>query len=174
MVQETKLRLQDDERLKTVILAARWPLYVEGRDVPNQGSKPFLLTASLPDSLSAAPKTSDNAGVVQDTLEQLIVELHKAGKQVILLGPVPEMDEQPRLRAIKARLFGYAEMTDPTRAAVEARQARSDAILRDLAARTGAAYLPITPSMCGETCPTRDGDTLFYFDFDHLSEAGAS
>jgi peptidoglycan/LPS O-acetylase OafA/YrhL len=158
--------LRTDPNIQTVFLAARWPIYVEGTFTASEGNRAFALRRA------GEPATpANNPGAVAAALETVVADLRAAGRQVVLLGPVPEMpwDVTARLRA--AVLFDTALPRDiPDLTAIQPRQERSEVILSMLAQlHDGVLYVPLARAMCQEVCSLMDDGVPRYTDNNHLT-----
>ncbi|MDJ1009699.1 MAG: acyltransferase family protein [Paracoccaceae bacterium] len=156
----------------TVILHARWPLYVEGVRQDGHGAAPIVLARSGTDVFAAGP--SDNANIAGTSLSALATRLTEAGLKVVLVGPVPELPWDLGTH-LKAAVLHSRPLPDPPAAApVHDRQARTRALLMDVAEASGATWIPLAPHLCTDTCHTHDGLAAFYRDDNHLSPTGAT
>jgi len=160
--------------IRTVIIAARHGIYLRGLTTdlgPAELGRPvrsFLVTP-LP-GLRTAPREA----AYEDRLSETVRILRKAGRQVILIDPVPEIGYNvPRTIAIEMAA-GRPPQFDRPRAAYERRQAPALAILRAVAARTGATVVPTVDLFCDKTlCHTVEGRNLLYYDDNHVSPPGS-
>ena len=158
--------LRTDPDIQTVFIAARWPLYVEGTWIASEG-KGTVALGPVGEPVTPA----DNASVVTAALETVVAEILAAGRQVVLLGPVPEMpwDVTARLRA--SVLFDVALPSDiPDLTAVQLRQERGEAILSSLAHQNdGVIYVPLASVICRPFCSLTDDGLPRYSDNHHLT-----
>ncbi|MDJ0922061.1 MAG: acyltransferase family protein [Henriciella sp.] len=155
----------------TVILHARWPLYVEGKRFgPEQGQVAVLGDR---DSATFAKDPSGNAILVENTLTELVDKIVAGGARVVIIGPVPELpwDVEASLKA--EILFNRPASFALNVESALRRQARSEEIFRRLTDRDGVNYIPITSTLCQDICPTHTESTAWYEDSHHLTEAGA-
>lgn len=154
--------------LHTVILAARWPLYVTGEHVSGETGGTFQF------GLDAGAGEPGNAAVVDAGLSALIHRAREIGVRVIILGGVPEIGwNVPRTIASVARRGGELPAA-PTLSEVGLRHETANAILQGMAGPADdIAFVPIAPLLCEPECMILDGTKPIYVDDDHLSRHGA-
>ncbi|MGB3167723.1 MAG: acyltransferase family protein, partial [Alteraurantiacibacter sp.] len=156
--------------IETVVIVARWTQYVEGNR-----------TIAEPDGyLTLVPRNGpgageSNAAIIETRLGAIIDRLRGAGKNVVLFGTFPEADFEVTRLLQDAALFGRPAPETLSRAYVDQRQARTDPLLRRIAAEHGASYVSLADAMCGKgpTCPIRIGERSLYRDNNHISDFGA-
>jgi len=144
-----------------VVLHARWPMYVEGRRYGfEDGTVEF--------------SGGDNATQVHDKLGELIADLEGRGIEVVLIGSVPEAGfDVPGALALAAWLEHGGPALHLDRDDVEARQRRSNEMLRELARRHGVPLIEPAAALCGgEACLLEKNGRSLYADEDHLSPEG--
>ena len=124
--------------MKTVILAARWSLYLEGSRFDNQeggveSAHPALHISVIRDGRTlTAGGDAEQAALVAEQYQQSVAELLQMGKQVILVYPIPEAGWHVPDYLSKLTLFGHnieaaTGSTDHT--VFTARNARTQAAL---------------------------------------------
>jgi peptidoglycan/LPS O-acetylase OafA/YrhL len=163
--------------IKTVILAARWSLYLDGRytsegEAENNNGAPTLLGSDgkpLPlFSLSARVK-------FREGLSSLVETLLASGKHVILVYPVPETgyDIPTTLALISSRGQDPANFTIPHAAYVD-RQSRALRILDSVGQNDLLTRIYPDEVFCPNSrCLTYAAGEPLYFDSHHLSIPGA-
>lgn len=158
-------------RYQSVLLHARWPIYVEGtHSISTDAGKPIALARSG----DAFPANAErNASLVSTALSDLLKRLTAANLHVVLIGPVPELPWNVGDRVKASVLYDTPLPPPPTAEPVRARQASSNAVLTTSAERESVYVLDLTRSLCGSTCPTHDNANVWYRDDNHLSPAGA-
>lgn len=169
---EEVLRLVESEpAVDTVVIAARWALYLLG-PTPGEGGRRPLLVGHPGDA-------ADPWALVSRGLGEVIARLRRAGKTVVLVGPTPEFEvDVPRALGLMAARGEEPEGLVVTEAAFLARQGR---VLELLDAHAGPGVLRVNPHerlRLPGPGPARyramaDGDASLYFDDDHLSLTGA-
>lgn len=160
------LSVVERERVRTVVLHARWAWYVEGTRNEAEGARHLQLSAG-----ETGPDA--NARAFERLLGETVQRLHALGVRVDILSGVPEVGVSvPELAAQYAQL-GRTPPVIP-REPIERRQARAQALIEDVARRTAASVVPLRPLLCDDAACTiaRDGRVL-YHDDDHLSVEGA-
>lgn len=147
----------------TVVLHARWPLYVEG-----------IRTGPEDDNLLVlAWVGADFPALLEVALSDLVTSLTRAGLRVVLVGPVPELPWDVGTHLKAAVLYDTPIPTPPPVSEIQARQARTLTILNSVTDTPGAVLVELTDALCAKTCPTQDGLSAYYRDNNHLSPLGA-
>ncbi len=162
-----ELRSRSDVPL--VILAARWALNAEGA-WPENRNRPNATLRAVGDP--EAERHAENFAIYRAAVDRTVAALRATGRDVVLLGTVPEMKwDVPTVLAL-AR--DSEKLNLPDREAIEARQERADAALAAAAAADDATFVPLAGLMCAPVCEvSRDGHWL-YRDSHHLSWFGAT
>jgi peptidoglycan/LPS O-acetylase OafA/YrhL len=158
--------------IETVILAARWNLYVLGTPFIEGEVDPVTLV----DLADAGAIEGDNPRLFARGLEQTIVKLQAMGKQVAVVSQVPEMRHHVRLAFWTANLTGR-NAGDLIAVGADDYRERSNVglrILAQLAERHDVQLLRVDSILCDDSrCrATHDGIAL-YTDEDHLSLYGS-
>jgi hypothetical protein len=167
-----------DSQARVVILSASWAN-------PFEESADGVAYARAGDN---APSPQDNATNLDLGLRGLVGKLTAAGKQVVIIEDTPLFDFDPmRLRLadlipLRRRLAGLVSV-DPQimpGLAAEAHIVNAGAPSADIVRKVAVALPGIRPIepfsiLCGEAgCRFAGGDTLYYYDEQHLSAAGAA
>jgi hypothetical protein len=166
-----------DKRITIVILHGRWTSYYEGSRFDNGegGVELARMPAQVFDASFKASKEPFRA-----SLESIIVSLQRAGKQVVLVYPVPEVGwHVPKLKArrILAGQDAYPAISTP----FAVFQKRVQKTYSTLDRVTGVA--PITrarpeTAFCNTLlkarCVAEHAGHLLYFDDNHLNPKGAA
>lgn len=156
--------------LSTVVLGGRWPVYLTGM-WPEDQSKQIFLT----DSQSEAPSTAESKAAFSRALSRTLVRLTEMGRQVIIIGSVPETGlDIPHVTA-QALYMGYTAPQGVPRSEIEVRAGTTDAIIAEAVQPFNSVrFIPLLDALCDdEWCDvSRDGVPL-YSDDDHLSYRGA-
>jgi len=164
------LRARDDMAL--VILSARWQTAVESVRPPGESKGPVLWApaGNRQDAGAGAPQHA----VVAEALHATVDAIRATGREVLILGPVPEIGWSVPDGLARRMILDSPHPRAPDQAAVAARHARTGALQAALDARPGVDVLAIAPALCGagECRIARDGRPL-YTDDDHLSRFGA-
>jgi hypothetical protein len=172
--------LEDDRRIRVVILAAAWaaPLYRTWMD--------GWLSADVARE-PQVPSPEATRRLYLESLTTSIRALEDAGKQVIVLEDTPNFDFDPMLKVRTARIparralarwLGIQGDPDPGIAlpADDASIAASVSVLEEAAAHLlGVALFDPKPTLCRSSteCAYRDGESLLFIDSSHLSPDGA-
>ena len=141
--------LAADARVDSVVLVARHESYFRG----------------------AEPLAGYEAGLID-----VVRELSRAGKRVLLLGPIPSYSYPVPATLRQLRLRGEAPDAGQSSAGFLARQSPVLGLLDRVAAITGAERLAMHAVLCqGSRCRiSDDSGRALYFDDNHLSLHGAS
>jgi peptidoglycan/LPS O-acetylase OafA/YrhL len=157
----------ENEAIEVVILAARWPLYVEGRLFPDRPGKPFRLTRF--DTASDGP----NVSVAYEALNDLVARLSADRKTVLLAGSVPEISWDVAKRMSSKILFDVPMPGAVEASQVMARQERSNDMLERLEKTGNVMVVNLAGEICATECPTHIGTDAYYVDNHHYSPLGA-
>jgi hypothetical protein len=163
--------------IDTVIIAARWSLYLDGRLISMGDAETNVGVPALmgPDG-APYPLFSDNSrDAFRNGLDQLIDRLLAANKQVVLVYPVPEtgFDIPSTLALINNRGQNPARFTTP-RAEYVDRQQHALRILDGLGHRQNLTRVYPDRIFCPTSrCLTYARGAPLYFDSHHLSIPGA-
>ena len=155
---------------KTVILAARWPLWVQGISYGAEPRAPIHFKRPDHDEVENA---AAQVALIESALRDTVARLQAAGKVVVLIGPVPEMgNDVPR-----AYFFGRANQSSGggiPRKDFDERAASSIALLERVAAVQGTALIYPHTALCNATrCRSVIDGKIVYHDDDHLSRTGS-
>lgn len=169
-----------DPNLRVVVIFAFWNSYVQRRDFDNRAGavvEDVLVAVPLdqPDDMPDGERMAALTALMQTDVDRLLA----AGKQVVILGPIPEPGFDLPDRLARDLWIGL----DPARRAKYPEAAFSDfaaparAMLKAVSnERPGVTVLDPGPLFCepGATCRlVKDGQPL-YFDGNHLSLAGSA
>lgn len=168
-LEEAITRISHAAGITTVVLAARWAVYVYGERLDGR-----IGFANRPPHLSdGTDQPGDDLALLRKGLGAAIATLLAGGKQVIVLGAVPEYDFPVPLAFAQALRFGsYQAAFGVSRKAFEHRQEGISDILGSLP----AGVLLVSPSESlwdGALFRAGVGATAWYFDDNHLSLTGA-
>lgn len=157
----------DHPEIKTVIITARWALYVENNSYGKDTQHSDLMKYK-------EKNVRDPEAMVRNSLEDTIVWLQKQGKNVVIIFDVPEniYDIPHVLTKISIMKFDVDIRT--TLAAYKKRQAKFFKIATDMSQKYAVTLLYPHKYMCGKTlCEITKNDVPLYFDSNHLSVFGA-
>lgn len=167
-------QLQAGIKARVVVLAARWPIYVTGK-----GFGPSFGTHWLVES----PEGLHEADAVRRGLVDLIHLLQIPGREIVLMGPTPELDFLPDsclgkhdlLRGEDGALIRRdGQPCAMPAAAVSTRGGSSRALLRQVALEQGALFVDPAQVLCADGwCAVDDPLGLRYRDANHLSLRGS-
>lgn len=158
-----------DDSLRTVVLAARWAIYAEGTR--------YGLETGAPIALDDGSDRSNRA-VFSDGLGRLLTALKTGGKDVVIVGPVPEVGRDVPIILAKTLLGGATSASvalAPSRADFERRQAFVMPTLTALAESSGARLVWPHEALCDEAvCAVEKLGQPLYRDDDHIAASAAA
>lgn len=153
--------------VRTVIVASRWALYVEGIRNPHESGQGVLLAPSR--------RHADNHDLVARSLATTLQELSALGVQTYLIASVPEIGFDVPSTLARGLWFGRPLQIGPTREEFETRQLRTFAMLKRAANLPGVHILWPHEILCSrERCEVQREGRPLYVDDDHLSRAGVA
>lgn len=168
--------LAQTPKIKTVILSARWPVYVNesGFGIPeiiSQAPKHKLQTLANNEKISL---TGEQA--FAHSLKITIGKLKQLNKQVVVIGSVPEMQVDIPSCLARKRLYNQPESEcglDTVQ--VQERLSATDHWISQAANNLNIkAYFP-SDVFCSKTCIVIDDiDQILYYDHNHLSAKGST
>ena len=161
--------------VRRVLLIGRWTYYAEGAGTGLDQSNHITLTAAPGSGLSGATQADLYAAAWDAT----VAELARSVDQIAVLRQVPEIPQYDS--RLLARRLALGQMTAEQVAPLFVVQQT------DLAARVAQAVAPLTwlaaagritlidprPLLCAEMCSVMQGGRSYYFDNNHLNNAGA-
>lgn len=167
----------DHPEIDTVILAARWSLYLQGRLVDEgtaetNGNLPRLFDET---GREYEPFTRDASRHFRFAFYALVKRLLRADKKVVLLYPVPETgyDIPSTLARINSQGGNPAAFTIP-RGVYDRRQSEALGLLDQLGRRRALYRVYPEDALCNRTdCVTSVNGRPLYFDSHHLSIPGS-
>jgi len=129
----------------------------------------------IADSMSKTVSFEENKAAFPRGLRHTISELILAGKEVTIVGPVPEVGwHVPYTLAMQVHL-GVERQISPTREEFNTRQ---DTVIRAMNAMAGEFPVRLVfphDTLCvGDRCSIQRDARPLYFDDDHLSTLGAT
>ena len=163
------LRLARDPNIGLVFLVSRWAIYTDpARYGPTD--LPLALTASRWKTQSA-PEMS---AVFARGLTRTVQALTAAGKQVVIVGSVPEVRWLVPQTLARSILSGRPHPSGPTAAAFHQRQQVAINLFAQLHRQYGVTVVDPGQVLCdAAVCHTTRGATPLYRDADHLTATGA-
>ncbi|AGK58359.1 acyltransferase 3 [Hyphomicrobium denitrificans 1NES1] len=149
--------------VRRVVIVARWAMYAEGE---NDGREVFLL--------SPGPR-SDNAPVFSALLEATVKRIAAKGREVVLLGPIPEQTDNIAAAFARHYAWGQSLPPEPTLAMFLNRQRHVLPVLQRLEAVPNVRVVYPHSALCDDkVCHySKDGAPL-YRDTNHLNRTGAA
>lgn len=158
----------------TIIMLAEWAIYTEGfrdHDTPRK----------VRDNDGRASVVSDNATVLARSMKETIASIESAGKNVILVLPVPEFEQRANDFVEKAVFLGYAESINQAVSLLpsldQAEYRRRNHRVFPLLEQYGnkVTLLPVQHLFCeaGSCRQYDDGKKLLFSDSNHVNYYGA-
>ena len=149
----------------TVVIHARWPLYVE--------QKRFRSGQARPPRLMWAHSGNREADLLV-ALERTVERVRGLGARVVLIGTIPEVHFSVPTTIQRAMQVGSELPLGTARTEFEARRRSSKTLLETVSARTGSQLLHPAEQLCGaEHCIVVKDGVALYRDDNHLSREGA-
>lgn len=171
-----------DPTIRHVVLVARWPQYLERARFDNGEGGVELGGDNYVDGLENGVKTRNDEvqrrRVVMARYRETVERYLQAGKQVVLVYPVPEVGYDTPVYLAKKMLFegGSGIVLSTSQAAYAARNrntiAAFDAIDHEHLVRVRPSEIFCNNELPGR-CIANKGQEVFYYDDDHLAQAGA-
>lgn len=159
------------KEITTVILMARWGKNAQGTAYGDEGNG-FV---AIGDDEGRAQKPSDNAAIFARGLKRTVAALRAAGKQVLLVGPVPEIGwTVPQVLARLEQEHKSNIVVAPPAKEFYAREAQVLPLFRKMAAKDGVSAVFPHDYLCRSgRCAVREDGIPLYRDEHHLSNYGA-
>jgi hypothetical protein len=156
--------------LTTVIMHARWARHAEGTVFGDASGEVLYLA----DETGAGHDDTPNHRIFAAALDRTIEALALLGREVVVIGPVPEIGRDVPNVLAKARWHDRPVDLDLPLAAFESRQAFVLASLARLPATGKVALQPVHSLWCDDQrCAATAAGMPLYFDDNHLASAGA-
>ncbi len=152
-----------------IMIVNRYGYYLSGRDTSTD--RRMMLGFDVPQA------GKDGTALFSDTLTQSLCRIkHETGRSVYALKPVPEMGiDIPRTLARRVMILPAQPLPALAHPLAEY-EVRQKVVLETLArahAECGIGVIDTPAALCADgTCQSHDGAEVFYFDDNHLSEAG--
>jgi peptidoglycan/LPS O-acetylase OafA/YrhL len=154
--------------IQTVILAGRWGLWAEGSRYKHEGGNPVSIVGS-----PGAPP--DNHAALAAGLEKAVAALTVAGKEVWLVGPIPEVGYNvPRVLYLDLLGMPGGVEIQPTYEEFVSRQRFVMALFDKMTKRYPVHVVWPHEGLCNARfCRVQDHGHPLYIDSHHLSRSGA-
>jgi peptidoglycan/LPS O-acetylase OafA/YrhL len=163
--------LARQDRIETVILASRWPLYATNRGFGAAEENDKHFEVSAPSDLGL----TDPETILVNALNQSISALEKSQKKVVLYLNVPELGIDPSRCVSRPLRTVPATCSVPRRAFLERTAAVRAIILKLQSAHPQLIVFDPSPVLCTDlTCDGRRDGVFLYSDDDHVSLFGSS
>jgi peptidoglycan/LPS O-acetylase OafA/YrhL len=159
--------------VRTIILAVRGPIYMDGRDFGDDtlGTRRIL-------SWDRAPRNASQAEMFAAAFRSTVSRLSASGKEIILFIDWPELGFDPRSCLPRpVPLFSYVRpLCGVPRSQVDARNRSYREVIFEMKKEfSGLTVFDPLPYLCDATaCYAMRGGHLMYRDDNHLSAAGAT
>jgi peptidoglycan/LPS O-acetylase OafA/YrhL len=164
--------IRQRRELRTVVLAARWALFADGRRYKNEEGAPIKLM----DFWNRAGSPADNAQLFETGLARTVQRLAEMGRHVVLVEQVPEIGYQAAQAYAAAYRTGrdVTEIIAPSRQEYETRNKPVLAAFSSVRELDGVEVLKVTEQMCDNLkCKVIESGQSLYSDDDHLSVHGS-
>ncbi|MEH6583835.1 MAG: acyltransferase family protein [Halioglobus sp.] len=164
--------LADAPEIHTVILAARWTLSSKGTRYKNEGGEPV----SLVDLQSPDADNLSNVALIEKGLQRTMDELRKMGKEVVLVGSVPDIGHEVPSAYYVAEVSSrnLEHLISPTRKEYLQRTGEVISLLEKLEKTQSVYVVKPGPYLCNtDYCEVKAEGIPLYRDDNHLSTFGS-
>jgi hypothetical protein len=165
------LKVTTEESIRTVVLAAKWADYAEGKNFSmDDGSTPLFLK----DDVMGNSDRRQNVVVFSRGLERTVAALARANKNVIIVASVPEMKFSVPYALARRQMFNLDTDIRVKSFEYHQRQINVLAGLNRLQRLYGAKIVYPHQVLCPKDyCEFMGDGMLYYSDSNHLTEFGA-
>jgi hypothetical protein len=162
--------IQSTPSLHTIILAARWSISTEGLRYSGEAGGPVFIA----DNESKTLGLGENRSAFSRGLRRVMSALRDANKQIVLVGPIPEIGKPvPRALALQ-HVFGFGSRVAPTYVEFRNRQSYVMATLAAFGEEFNAPLVFPHEALCtDQTCRVEDHGYPLYADDNHLTATAA-
>jgi len=162
-----------NSKIDTIFLITRWSMVVEESMYGYESGRPLILADDVMPDLRET-----NRAVLSRALDETLAALTMAGKNVVIIGPVPEIGwDVPHTLAQRVRFGPLLDQSslNPTVQQVLERNQRSIDLLATAARKHGARLLLPHETLCAVVsgCRVLNGTRPLYHDTHHLTIVGA-
>jgi peptidoglycan/LPS O-acetylase OafA/YrhL len=165
-------KLLEKDQVKVVILAGYWSLYANGvrKDSdPNPGDI-YLCQAENCDTLD----TKNNPDLMKKGLSDLLDELLAHDKQVILIGPIPDLDINGAFTIARMQMLEIEREVRPSRKSVDSNMDAAISVINAIKLEKEVKSLfPHTVLCDSDYCNVMHDKMPLYIDRHHLSPVGS-
>lgn len=160
-----------ESQIQTVIIAARWGMWAERSPYKSEPGPAFDLKSGETSKL----EERNNHLVFAAGLRRTVATLHAAGKEIWIVGPVPEVGfNVPRYFFLQSIGIGRGLDIRPNVEEFEQRQKFALDTLTEVSDLYDAKVIQPYSVLCdSQYCRVQQDDRALYFDDDHLSRFGA-
>jgi peptidoglycan/LPS O-acetylase OafA/YrhL len=161
------------QSIRTVILSARWALWAEGSRYKRENRKPSVVHLATLDGNS--PSQTENRTALAFGMHETLNALRAAGKDVWLIGPVPEVG-YPVPKSLYVQKLGVNPNLEirPTREELQRRQNFVISLFGRLENEFHVHVIWPDMRLCDQQfCQIEENGTPLYIDDNHLSVHGA-
>jgi hypothetical protein len=153
------------DRPRLVVVSARWANFASDVRAPGDGARSGRLL----------DRENDRAPIqLADALIRTVERARAAGAQVVIVGPVPEIDYDPPKTLVRS-LHGIGPLPEVRRADFNLRQRQVLSALERVQAMESVLVVYPHSVLCNDaTCAVAEGIQSLYEDDDHLSPFGAA
>ncbi len=143
---------------RVLVIAQRWTSLIDGAMPIEREFRRVSL-----------PELARREGELRTVLNGLVRRIEAAGKRVVILETVPEIEFNVANVLGFRRNLGLADPAEPTLASVLARQKPARDAIRSAIAGTSAGIIDPVPFLCRDRCAIAQNGTPLYFDNNHLT-----
>jgi peptidoglycan/LPS O-acetylase OafA/YrhL len=169
-------KIIEAQSIDTVVLVAEWANYTQGRRNNGYGvvSEPGLCR----DRDGSATSVSDNAAILQRSLQMTLDFLTAHGKRVFIVDPTPEFNVRVMDYVVKRAFFSRsADLRQfAPRISLAEYERRSGGAMQVLQRVSGAEHVATRPLFCGaQDCAAVDAaGNILFSDTNHVTDRGAA
>jgi peptidoglycan/LPS O-acetylase OafA/YrhL len=163
--------LSQAPQVRTVLLSARWALSADGTRYAHESGQAVRLV----DLQDGGDGRRCNAAVFETGLRRTIDQLHRLGKQVVLVRSIPEVGYDVPSAYLVARITGRDAnaLVSPSLGDYRRRTRDVAAIFARLSRYAGIGFVDPSSYLCGARCLVVRAGHPMYRDDDHLSTFGS-
>jgi len=167
--------ITDDPHIKTVILSGRWTLYTE--DTQSRLGEAAPQQVYLTDSPSSEASRENSRRVFRESLEKVAGALRSAGKNVIIIGPMPEpgYNVPDCLARAESGKYAVKSCMQLPRDDADRRASFVNQALQEIQASYPGIviFFPVEKICDNTSCALSHDGRPLYMDDNHLSAEGA-